>query len=123
MLKAILSKLGYHKTSGELARLLTSPELREDFLGVRQSEIPSPEAIINDANMLASYASKGEYQVFAKEVWARALTHLDSILDANTTGEKLQYHRGALRASLDLLRVSYLARLTREQTEKQEATQ
>jgi hypothetical protein len=82
--------------------------------------MPEPERIIADANMLSNFASTQEYQVFAKEVWAKAIDHLDKILDSSTTGEKLQFHRGALRTSLDLLRLSYQARLTREQLEKEQ---
>lgn len=118
MLNKILSHFGYHRVSTDLARLLVNPGLREDFLGVKEVVMPTPERIIQDSNKLANFASSEEYQVFAKEVWARSLTHLDLILDAGTTGEKLQYHRGALRASLDLLRLSYQARSTRELMEK-----
>jgi hypothetical protein len=117
MFKSILNYFGYDKTTSELAKILAQPSLREDFLGVAQTKFPSPDKIISDAAKITRYASSDEFKVFANEVWARSLGHLDSILDANTTGEKLQYHRGALRASLDLLRLSYQARSEKERLE------
>jgi len=123
MFDNLLSRLGYTKSSAQLARMLATPSLREEFLGVAESKMPDPDTIISDANKLANFASSDEYKVFAKEVWARSLNHLDAILDPATISEKLQFHRGALRASLDLLRLSYQARLTREQLEAEKKAQ
>ena len=93
-----------------LSQILANPGLMEDFLGVKPVDIPTADKIRQDAYKLYSHTNTPEYQVFAKEVWARALSHLDLVLDAKTPSDKLAYHRGALSATLDLLRISYQAK-------------
>lgn len=118
MIQKLLAKFGYLKPSSSLASILANEDLKEEFLGVAAAKMPSPEQIIEDANALSGYATTREYRVFAQEMWARYLNHLDKVFDANTSLEKLQYHRGAASATMDLLRISYQARLTREQLER-----
>ncbi len=122
MFKRLFSK-DASDTNKHLAELLANSGLKEEFLGVANPKMPEPDQIIADANALVGFATSQEYKVFAREVWARSLGHLDKILDAGTTGERLQYHRGALSASLDLLRLSYQARSTREQMERSKTVQ
>lgn len=122
MIDKILSHFDSYRTNRHLAELLANTGLKEEFLGVSNTKMPEPDQIIADANALVGFATSQEYKVFAREVWARSLNHLDKILDAGTTGERLQYHRGALSASLDLLRLSYQARATREQMERDRST-
>ena len=123
MINKILAYFDSYQSSRRLAELLGNPGLREEFLGIANPKMPEPDQIIADANALVGFATSQEYKVFAREVWARSLNHLDKILDAGTTGERLQYHRGALSASLDLLRLSYQARAAREQMESNKAVQ
>ncbi len=102
-----------------LSDLLSNPDMREDFLGVKSAYLPTPEKIISDAANLQKYANSADYKVFAKEVWARSLKHLDAILAPDTSADKLAYHRGALSSNLDLLRLSYQARSMQLMLEKE----
>lgn len=106
----------------KLADLLSRPTLQEEFLGVAEFKMPTPDKIIADAARLQQYAKSEAYTVFAKEVWARSLGHLDKILDSKTPPDQLAFHRGALSASLDLLRLSYQAKQAKEQLESQSQT-
>lgn len=104
----------------ELADILAGPSVQEDLLGVAQVSMPTPEKIHRDAAAINGYSQRPEYKIFAKEVFARALAHLDVIMDDKATTEKLHFHRGAFKAHLDLLRLSYQARQTQEELEKQQ---
>lgn len=103
----------------KLADLLSKPTLQEEFLGVAETRLPTPEKMIADAARLQQYAKSESYTVFAKEAWARSLGHLDKILDSKTPHDQLAFHRGALSASLDLLRLSYQAKQAKEQLESE----
>jgi hypothetical protein len=101
-----------------IALLLSDPKVREDLLGVGVSELPVASRIIEDAKSVLRFASSQDYRLFSKEVWARCIASLDVILDDRTSLEKLHFHRGSLRNSLDLLRVAAQARITKEVLEK-----
>lgn len=106
----------------ELASLLANGDNRESFLGVKNPKFPTAQEIRDNAARLAAYSDSKDYLVFAEEAWARVLSHLDTILDDKTSFERVQYHRGALREALDLLRVSYQARNVVDQADKQNVT-
>lgn len=115
---------GFHKKPSNtysqiLADLLAKPGLKEDLLGVKEVNFPTPDQIRHDAANIRMFANRPEYQTWAKEVWSRVLSHLDHILDSRTPADKLQFHVGSLKASLDLLRLSYQAHSTVEQLEKE----
>jgi hypothetical protein len=93
-----------------LSELLANSDNRESFLGVKAVSLPNPKDIHDASARLAHYSESSDYLTFVEEVWARILNHLDIILDDKTTDARVQYHRGALKAELDLLRVSYQAR-------------
>lgn len=122
MLRNLVIKMwGLNKPSDELARLLQYPRNQEEFLGVSATELPDPDKIINDSSKLVAYSQTTDYKVFAKEAWARVLSSLDVMLDDRTSVDRLHYHRGAIRATLDLLRLSYQARSVRDQLEQEKA--
>ena len=93
-----------------LADLLSSVPMQEDLLGVKPVVMPTTEKIKTDTNRLIAYSHSEDYQMFAKELWARVLASLDVIQDEKATAEKIQYHRAVLKTNLDALRVSYQAR-------------
>jgi hypothetical protein len=103
-----------------LADLLGNGALRDDLIGMSKITPPSPDQILTDANKILSYASQSDYKVWAKEVWAHIITHLDVIQDPKASMDEVNFHRGALRQALDLLRVSYRARLLKEQLEAEQ---
>ena len=103
-----------------LAELLAYGDNREGFLGIKATALPTPDQVRTQAAKMARYSESKDYQVFAEEVWARVLSHLDVILDDKSSDEKVKYHRGALREALDLLRVSYAARNVLEESAKQD---
>lgn len=109
------------KPSQQLAELLALNSNREDLLGVKPADLPSQEKIISDTSRLAKYSHSSDYQVFVKEAWARVLTSLDVILDDKATEDKVKFHRGVVKATLDLMRLSYQARAVKEQLEKDRA--
>jgi hypothetical protein len=93
-----------------LAELLAHSDNRESFLGVKDVNLPTAQQIQQKAAQLARYSESKDYLVYVEETWGRILNHLDTILNDRTTYEQVQYHRGALKEALDLLRVSYQAR-------------
>jgi hypothetical protein len=104
----------------DLAKFLAQPRNAEEFLGVLPVELPTPAKIQADAAKMVKYSHSTDYAIFAKECWARVLAHHDAILDEKTPADRLSYHRGALKATLDLLRLSYQARQTLEVLEKEQ---
>ena len=120
VLNWLLDKLGTYNPSRDLKELLTNSTLQEEFLGVSDTRLPAPDKIINDARQLVKYSQSHAYKIFAKEAWSRMLSHLDHVLDGKTSTDSLHFHRGALRATLDLLRLSYQAKATAEALEKEQ---
>jgi hypothetical protein len=106
----------------QMAVILSNPSNQEEFLGVKALEMPSPEKVKHDASRMAAYSHTPEYKTFAKEVWFRALKHLDAVMDETTSIDRVQYHRGAFKATLDLLRLSYQAKAVKEQLEQEQAS-
>lgn len=104
-------------TLESLAVLLSDDKLKEDLLGAKVVAMPTPDQIVADANKLLRQSLTPEYKIWAKEAWSRVLNHLDLILDDRTPEDKVKYHRGALKATLDLLRVSYIAQLAKQESE------
>ena len=94
----------------DLAKLLAFPGNRETFLGVKDPIIPEPAQIRNDTAKMVRYSNSDDYRQYAEEVWSRVLTHLDKMLEEGSSKEKVDYHRGALKEALDLLRLSYQSR-------------
>lgn len=104
-----------------LADLLANGENRETFLGVKEAKFPTPQEIRDQSAKLARHSESSDYLTFAEEAWGRVLNHLDIMLDDRTTDQRVQYHRGALKATLDLLRVSYQARVVMQHHDKEQA--
>lgn len=105
----------------KLASLLFSKERRQMILGVGPVVQPSKDKIAVDAAKLVRYSRSEDYKMFEEETWARALDHLDKILDDKTRPEQIEFHRGSLKATLDLLRLAYQARETQVALEKEQA--
>lgn len=101
--------------ANEIAQLLSEDRNKEDLLGVSNVSMPSPDKIRNDAARLVSYSRRAEYKIFADEAWSRVIAHLDKILDERSSNESRQYHCGALKSTLDLLRLSYQAQIVMKQ--------
>jgi hypothetical protein len=90
--------------------LLGNQNNAEFFLGVKDTVMPTPQAQKNDAARLANYSKASDYKIFAEEVWARVVSHLDVMMDDKASKERVDFHRGACKEALDLLRLSYQAR-------------
>jgi hypothetical protein len=93
-----------------LTSLLFRKDKRNDILGIQDVEPPTKEQLYTDSAKLIRYANSDDYKVWEEETWARALNHLDVILNDLTPPQKIEYHRGALKATLDLLRLSHEGR-------------
>lgn len=117
-MKALINWFRKPKPSEELGQLLAYTANKEDLLGIKALVMPTPDTILNDAAHIGNYSKTTDYAVFVKEAWARVLTDLDIILDDRTTDDKVKYYRGSLKRTLDLLRLSYQARSTKEALEK-----
>lgn len=70
--------------------------------------------------MLTRYSSGADYKRFADETWARIVTSLDKILEERSSNEVRQFHCGSVKAMLDLLRLSYQARMLMDEFDKQQ---
>lgn len=107
----ILSTLFRRKRpSDDLAKLLADSRNVESLLGVREVVMPSQDDMHRDASRLVGYSRSEDYKIFADEAWSRVLTHLDVMMDKKASKEHVDYHRGACKEALDLLRLSYQAR-------------
>jgi hypothetical protein len=103
----------------QIAQILSTQSMREELLGVASAVQPTQEQILADANKIVAYSTKSDYAVWSKEAWAKALSHLDAIQDPKSTSSEVDFHRGSLRATLDLLRISYQARSVKESLENE----
>lgn len=119
MLFKIKRLLGLDTSAEMLAKFLAEVPNREEMLGVKPTRMPTPEGIKRDAAKLATYSATPDYKIFADEAWGRIIGHLDKILDDRSSDEMRRYYCGAVKATLDLLRVSYTARSIVEQYNKE----
>jgi hypothetical protein len=107
------------RTASYLGELLTLGGMKEDLLGTKAVRMPDERRIREDASMIARYSRTSDYQVFARETWARVLQSLDIVLDDKSSDDKVKFHRGAIKASLDLLRLSAQARSVMEEMDRE----
>lgn len=121
MLQKLINYFKPKDTISDLAKLLAYTSNKEEFLGVKAMDLPDPAKIQSDAAKLAKYSHSSDYTIFAREAWARVLNSLDIILDDKTTDDKVKFHRGVVKATLDLLRLSHQARSVQEMIEKEAA--
>lgn len=93
----------------------STKEGREELLGMKAVQPPSEKQILEDANKIVSYANSKAYTKWADEAWAKVLSHIDAIQDEKATAQQVDFHRGALRATLDLLRIAGQAEHVKQQ--------
>ena len=101
-----------------LAELLTKKPMQEDLLGVSNIPNPTEQDISSDASRILQYSYSEDYKTFAKEAWARVLTEMDVVLSPKSNSDQIHTARGAIRATLDLLRLSYQARFTKDRMDQ-----
>lgn len=111
------------RPSADLAALLADTRNMESLLGVKEMVMPTPDVQKNDAARLYNYSKTADYKIFADEAWSRVLNHLDVMMDERSSKERVDYHRGAAKATLDLLRLSYQARSLLVNDREQSASQ
>jgi hypothetical protein len=114
----VIKKLFTSTSYNALAAILSTDTSREELLGMRKIIPPTQERILEDATRIVNYSSKQDYRVWSQEAWAKALSHIDALQSPKLTTEELHFHRGALTGTLDLIRVSYQARLVKDDLEK-----
>lgn len=107
-------------TPSILAEVLSTEATREEMLGMRMVTPPSQAQILDDANRIVNYSSKTDYRVWSREAWAKALSHMDALQNPKATTDEIHFHRGALNATLNLLRISHQARAVKTQLESEE---
>lgn len=95
-----------------VAKILAEVPNREDLLGMKAPVIPTPDGIRVDAAKILKYTDSDGYKKFAEEAWARVIQGLDKVLDSRTSTESLHFYRGEVNATLNLLRLSYVAKET-----------
>lgn len=101
-----------------LSDILSNEMNREELLGMRDIVPPTDDQILKDANHIISYSSKTDFAVWSREAWAKVLGHLDMLQSPRATQEEVNFHRAALAASLNLLRIAYQARKVKEHLER-----
>lgn len=106
----------------QLAEILAQLGNRESLLGVQKPIIPTPDDIRKDAAKLYRYSQSSDYKQFADEAWSRVIGHLDKILDERSSQETRVHNCGAMKATLDLLRLSYQARELMDQLDSEKPT-
>lgn len=117
---SLLSRL-FRKPSytQDLGKILSELSNREELLGMKTPIIPTPEGIKVDAAKILKYTDSSGYKKFAEEAWAQIIQGLDKILDDRSTNETRQYYCGSVKATLDLLRLSYKAKYVIEEWDKE----
>jgi hypothetical protein len=93
-----------------LRNLLADPDVAAQLLGTRESRLKSDEDLTSEAAKVLRYSNSSDYKVFAGKSWERLLLHMDAILNANSSQDRVSYHRGAINEVLYLLRLSHEAR-------------
>lgn len=117
---SLLNKLFGNKTyKDDLKTILSELSNQEELLGMKAPIIPTPEGIKIDASKIVKYTDSNGYKKFAEEAWAQVINGLDKILDERSSNEVRQYYCGAVRTTLDLLRLSYKAKYVIEQWDKE----
>lgn len=121
MLQSI--KRFFSSQPSQLAELLGNPSIQEDLLGMLQPVQPDAKRILDDANQIVKHSRDLSYGTWAKEAWAEAVNHIDALQDPKLSMEAVNFHRGALRATMNLLRISYQAREVKRQLDEESASQ
>lgn len=98
-----------------LGDVLSSDENREGLLGVLEQLAPTREKVERDSIRAIQYSHSKDYAIFAKEAWAQVIENLDKLTSDKLTERQVDFYRGKLSSTLDLLRISYLARNAKEQ--------
>lgn len=117
LIKVIKSWFTHKSSVASLGDILSHEETKLEMLGMKKVVPPTHDRILQDANKIVNYSSKQDYQVWSQEAWAKVLAHVDALQDAKMSTDQMHFHRGCLRATLDLLRVAHQARLVKEQLE------
>lgn len=104
-----------------VSALLAEVSNREELLGMKAPIIPTPEGIKVDAAKIAKYSDTDGYKKFAEEAWSQVIQGLDKILDDRSSNETRQYYCGSVKATLDMLRVSYKAKMFVEEFLKEQS--
>lgn len=115
MLKALWTKfLARRSAKYSLASILAEPDNREILLGVKRSVPPSPEKMNEDVGRIIRYSTTEDYSIWAKEAWTTAISCIDQLVNDELDQTKVDFYRGSLATTLDLLRFSYKARFLKE---------
>lgn len=98
-----------------LADILSNPDNRESMLGVQRAMNPSPEMQKADADKVIHYSVSSEYKIWAEEAWVQVINCIDELTDPDLSATEVDFYRGALKQTFELLRISYKARSMKEQ--------
>lgn len=109
----------FPKRKETLADILSDKSNRESLLGVLNQIAPSRDQIEKDAIRFINYSNSKDYAIFSKEVWSNILNSLDHLMKTNVSDRDIDFYRGKLASSVDLLRISFLARNAKERIEQE----
>ena len=102
-----------------LSEILSDKSNRETLLGVLNAAPPTKEQIERDAARVVNYSNTTDYSIFAKEAWSEVLKSIDKLMSDKLSQNDVDFYRGQLSATINLLRISYLARNAKEKLEKE----
>lgn len=92
-----------------LGGIINSSEGRAVFLGEKKIVSLDPGSIRRDAGRIAKYAESQDYEAFAKEAWLDVLDAIDQLAKPGLSEREVDFHRGALAQTLNLLKISFKA--------------
>lgn len=112
-----------------LAEMLRDDTGRRKFLGMDPATLPpTPDQQLQDARSVVNYARSQDYKVWAQDAWAKVVRYVDFLASATTvegngykrpiTQNEIDFARGALKATLDLLATSYTAEIAVKEIER-----
>lgn len=106
-----------------ISEILSDKKNRETLLGVLDQIAPSREQMERDSIHVINYSNSTDYSVFAKEAWSEIIKDIDELMNDELSDREIDFYRGKLSATVDLLRISYMARKAKDmfdQERKQE---
>lgn len=120
MLSILSSLFDKNKQAKLLAQILSEVSNREELLGMKAPIIPTPDGIRVDAAKILKYTDTAGYKKYAEEAWSQVIQGLDKILDSRTSRDQRDFYCGEVNATLNLLRLSYRAKLVMEELDKEQ---
>ena len=117
---SLLTRFSAPSKRETIGDILSRPEAGEDILGMRKIVPPTHDRMVSDAGKLVRHSNSADYEIWAKEVWAKAADIIDRLTDPRTPQAQAEFERGRLASILECLRLSEKTRILLDNLKSQE---